>query len=416
MKNKQSNQPYAVFQVPEFVPFIGGRFFLTIAIQMQSVLVGWQVYALTKNVFALGMIGLTEAVPFIITSFFSGHVADSFDRRKIIRWATFLFMVATFTLFSFTFNNGAFLSRFGAGPIFVVIVFVGISRGFLSPAVPSLLTQIVPRSLYTNSATWNTTVWHIGAIVGPALAGIIYGFFGATVAYGLNFSFLFLSLFFFSFITFKPLPPKQALESLKKSLSVGIKFVFSNSILLGALSLDLFAVLFGGAVAMLPAIADTVLHVGPKELGILRAAPAIGAVLMALFLAYNPPLKNSGIKLLLSVVAFGIFTILFAFSTNFYLSLTFLMLIGAFDNVSVVIRHTILQLMTPDEMRGRVSSVNSIFIGSSNEIGAFESGFAARLLGLVPSIVFGGAMTLAVVALVAKIAPSLRKLNLNKFK
>lgn len=414
MEKEKSQNPYAVFMVPEFVPFIGGRFFLTIAIQMQSVIVGWQVYALTKNVFALGMIGLTEAIPFIITSFFSGHVADSFDRRKIIRWATSFFMLATLALFYFSLNDSAFLKAYGVSPIFGVIVSVGIARGFLSPAVPSLLTQIVPRHLYTNSATWNTTVWHIGAIAGPAMAGIIYGYFGGSVAYGINVLFLLLSIFFFSFISFRPLPAKQQHESLKQSLMVGIKFVFSQQIILGALSLDLFAVLFGGAVAMLPAIADTVLHVGPKELGILRAAPAAGAVLMALILAYHPPIKNSGKKLLLSVSAFGLFTILFALSTNFYLSLFLLLLTGAFDNVSVVIRHTILQLLTPNEMRGRVSSVNSIFIGSSNEIGAFESGIAARAMGLKPSIVFGGVMTLLVVALVAKVSPSLRKLSLNK--
>lgn len=408
--------PYAVFKVPEFGYFIAARFFLTIAIQMQSVIVGWQVYSITKNVFALGMIGLTEAIPFIITSFFSGHVADSFDRRKIIKWATLFFMLGTVALFSFTLDSVQIVALYGASPIFCIIVLVGISRGFLSPAVPSLLTQIVPRELYPNSAAWNTTVWHVGAIAGPAMAGVIYGFYGPSMAYGINVLFLFLALFFFSFITHRPLPAKEVGESLKQSLTVGIKFVFSNQIILGALSLDLFAVLFGGAVAMLPAIADRILHVGPEALGVLRAAPAAGAVIMALFLAYHPPLKNSGIKLLWSVVAFGICTLFFALSTNFYLSFFLLVLTGAFDNVSVIIRHTILQLMTPDQMRGRVSSVNSIFIGSSNEIGAFESGLAAQLLGLVPSIIFGGAMTIVIVALVAKLSPALKKLSLDTVK
>jgi MFS family permease len=408
--------PYAVFNVPEFGYFISARFFLTIAIQMQSVIVGWQVYSITKNVFALGMIGLTEAIPFIITSFFSGHVADSFDRRKIIRWATLFFMLGTLLLFSFTLESSTVIQNFGATPIFGIIVLVGVARGFLSPAVPSLLTQIVPRELYPNSAAWNTTIWHIGAIAGPAIAGILYGFFGPTMAYGINMLFLCIALFFFSLISFRPLPAKQIGETLKQSLTVGIKFVFSNQIILGALSLDLFAVLFGGAVAMLPAIADRILHVGPEALGMLRAAPAVGAVIMAFVMAYHPPLKNSGIKLLWGVGAFGICTILFALSSNFYLSFFLLLLTGAFDNVSVIIRHTILQLMTPDQMRGRVSSVNSIFIGSSNEIGAFESGLAAQLLGLVPSIVFGGIMTLLIVAVVAKVAPSLKNLSLEKVK
>ncbi len=413
-KKETKVSPYAAFQVPEFVPFLAARFFLTMAIQMQGVLVGWQVYALTKNVFALGMIGLTEAIPFIVTSVFSGHIADSFERRKIIRIASLFFMLATCALFLFSLNDEAILKKFGSSPIFIIIIIVGITRGFLSPAVPSLLTQIVPRNLYGNSATWNTTVWHIGAIAGPALAGILFGYFGPTVSYGVNVGFLVISLFFFSLLSSRPLPMKQTKEPIRESLTVGVKFVFKHPIILGALSLDLFAVLFGGAVAMLPAIADQVLHVGAKELGILRAAPAMGAVIMAMVLAYFPPIKNSGKKLLLAVVAFGVFTILFALSTNFYLSLILLMLTGAFDNVSVVIRHTILQLLTPDEMRGRVSSVNSIFIGSSNEIGAFESGLAASLLGLIPSVFFGGIMTILVVILVSKLSPGLRNFQLNK--
>ena len=222
-----------------------------------------------------------------------------------------------------------------------------------------------------------------------------------------------ISVIFFFFISSKPIPKKEKKESLFESLSVGIKFVFSNQLILGALTLDLFAVLFGGAVSMLPAYADKILHVGSEQLGLLRAAPAFGAVIMALIIAYKPPTKNAGRSLLISVGAFGIATVLFGISTNFYLSLFFLFLTGAFDNVSVVIRHTILQLSTPDEMRGRVSAVNSIFIGSSNEIGSFESGVAARAMGLKPSIVFGGIMTILIVALTAKIAPKLRGLNLK---
>ncbi|MEN9441671.1 MAG: hypothetical protein RLZ33_1748, partial [Bacteroidota bacterium] len=217
----------------------------------------------------------------------------------------------------------------------------------------------------------------------------------------------------FLFIASKPIPVKEKSESLFESLSAGIKFVFKNQLILGALSLDLFAVLFGGAVALLPAFADKVLHAGAVELGFLRAAPAVGAVLMALIIAYKPPTKNAGRNLFLSVGAFGLATILFGLSTNFYLALFFLFLTGAFDNVSVVIRHTILQLSTPDNMRGRVSAVNGIFIGSSNEIGAFESGAAARALGLRPSIVFGGIMTVLVVLATAKLAPKLRKLNID---
>jgi MFS family permease len=274
------------------------------------------------------------------------------------------------------------------------------------------MSQIIPRSVYANAATWNSTVWHIASVVGPSLAGILIAINYST-AYMVDISFLIMSFVAFLFIKSKPLPVKQKTESLFESLSAGIKFVFKNQLILGALTLDLFAVLFGGAVALLPAFADEVLHAGAVELGFLRAAPAIGAVIMALIIAYKPPTKNAGRNLFLSVGAFGFATICFGLSTNFYVALFFLFLTGAFDNVSVVIRHTILQLSTPDNMRGRVSAVNGIFIGSSNEIGAFESGITARAFGVKPSIVLGGILTILVVVVTARLTPKLRKLNID---
>jgi MFS family permease len=294
-----------------------------------------------------------------------------------------------------------------------VIGLTGIIRGFLSPAFPSFMSQLVPREIYVNSSTWNSTVWHVASIIGPVMAGFI-GAFSFSAAYALNFILIFISLISIFFIASKPLPVKEKKESLFQSLSAGLHFVFKNQIILGALSLDLFAVLFGGAVAMLPAFAKEVLVVGPIQFGFLRAAPACGAVVMALLIAYRPPAQNAGRSLFLCVAAFGLCIIGFALSTNFYLSLFFLFLTGAFDNVSVVIRHTILQLATPDHMRGRVSAVNSIFIGSSNEIGEAESGLAAHTFGLRNSVVFGGIMTLLVVGVTAKIAPKLRKLDLTR--
>jgi MFS family permease len=274
------------------------------------------------------------------------------------------------------------------------------------------MSQIVPRELYANSSTWNSTVWHVASVIGPTFAGFICSI-SFSVALELDLIFILIAIVSVFFIKSHPLPPKQKKESLKESLSAGVKFVFGHQIILGALSLDLFAVLFGGAVAMLPAYADKILHVGSVEFGFLRAAPAFGAVIMALVIAYKPPIRNAGRNLFLSVTAFGIATILFGISTNFYFSLFFLFLTGAFDNVSVVIRHTILQLYTPDEMRGRVAAVNSIFIGSSNEIGAFESGVAASAMGLKASVLFGGIMTILVVFTTSKIAPKLRKLNIK---
>jgi MFS family permease len=410
--SSKKHDPFAVLRYKEFNYFLANRFFLTLGIQMQSVIVGWQVYALTKDVFALGMIGLTEALPFIAVSLFSGHVADTFNRKYIILFFSFLFIIVTSFLLYFSFDSTGVLKQFGTFPIFISIAFIGIIRGFISAAYPSFMSQIIPRSVYANAATWNSTVWHIASVVGPSLAGILIAVNYST-AYMVDISFLILAFIAFLFIKSKPLPVKEKTESLFESLSAGIKFVFKNQLILGALTLDLFAVLFGGAVALLPAFADEVLHAGAVELGFLRAAPAIGAVIMALIIAYKPPTKNAGRNLFLSVGAFGLATICFGLSTNFYVALFFLFLTGAFDNVSVVIRHTILQLSTPDNMRGRVSAVNGIFIGSSNEIGAFESGITARAFGVKPSIVLGGILTILVVIVTARLTPKLRKLNID---
>jgi len=406
------HDPYAALKVKEFLFFLNTRLFMTLAIQMQSVIVGWQVYQITKDVLDLGLIGLAEAIPFIAISLVSGHIADTYNRKYIIILFSTLLLLCTVALFYFTLDTNTVLNKYGAAPIFFVVSCIGMVRGFLSPAFPSFMSQLVDRSLYVNTATWNSTVWHVGSIVGPAIAGFICAISFST-AYAVNMIFLCIAIFSFFFIKSKPLPIKESKETIFESLSAGIKFVFKNQVILGALSLDLFAVLFGGAVALLPAFADKILFVGSIELGFLRASPALGAVVMAIIIAYKPPTKNAGKNLLWAVAAFGLATIGFALSANYYLSLFFLFLTGAFDNVSVVIRHTILQLSTPNEMRGRVAAVNSIFIGSSNEIGAFESGVTGRLMGLANSVVFGGVMTLVVVAITSKTAKKLRKLDLR---
>ncbi len=411
MKEK-SHDPFAVLRLKEYKFYLANRFLLTMGITMQSVIVGWQVYDITKDVFALGMIGLSEAIPFIAISIFSGHIADTFNRKKIILWFTFLFILVTGALLYLSTDASYFIQRYGTLPIFSMIVLVGVIRGFLSAAFPSILSQIVPRELYGNAATWNSTVWHGASILGPSVAGLLIAV-GYTTAYTVDITFISLSFLAFLFIASKPVPPREKSETLYESLTSGIKFVFKNQVVLGALSLDLFAVLFGGAVALLPAFAEEILHAGAVELGFLRAAPAIGAVVMAFIIAYKPPTKNAGRNLFLSVGAFGISTILFGLSENIWMAFFFLFLTGAFDNVSVVIRHTVLQLATPDNMRGRVSAVNGIFIGSSNEIGAFESGATARAFGLKPSIIVGGILTVLVVAVTARLAPKLRQLNIK---
>ena len=410
------NDAYAVWRIGTFRKFITGRFFLTFAVQMQSVIVGWQVYDLTHDPFSLGLIGLSEAVPFMIVALFAGHIADLFSRKLIIAITATVYLLSAIILLymSYTMNYWYFVA--GVLPLYSVIAITGLARAFFYPAQSAYMAQIVPRNLYANSSTWNSTVWHIAAVSGPAAGGLIYGFAGIHAAFICVVFFSSISLLFFFTSKSVPLPARNAEEGIFTSLSTGIKFVFGNQVLLGALALDMFGVLFGGAVALLPVFASEILHAGPQGLGFLRAAPALGAVLMAMILAYYPPVRRSGIKLLWAIGGFGVCIIFFALSGNFWLSFALLALSGMFDNVSVIIRGTILQMYTPDEMRGRVASVNSLFVGSSNELGSFESGLAARIMGLVPSVVFGGGMTVLIVLATAGFAPKLRKMEIKGMK
>ncbi|MEI7897235.1 MAG: MFS transporter [bacterium] len=405
---------YAVLKVGDFRLFLTFRFFTTIAFQMQGLIVGWQMYELTRDPLALGLIGLAEALPNIATALFAGHVADKYNRKRIIIWFTLLFLVGTVLLFLFSIRSIGIVAAFGVFPIYLVVMISGISRSFLYPSIIAMMSQIIPRHLYTNASTWSSTMWHVAAITGPALGGLIYGFLGVRVAYMTVLFFLLLALLLLGFVKNHPLPRFVAGESLYHRLSSGLRFVFNNQVLLGAMSLDMFAVLFGGAVAMLPVFAAEVLKVGPQGLGFLRAAPMLGAVAMSLVMAHRPPMIHAGRYLMIGVGGFGLSIICFALSHNFYLSLGLLMLSGMFDNISVIIRATAMQLLTPDEMRGRVASVNAIFIGSSNEIGSFESGVAAKLMGLIPSVIFGGIMTLGIVGFTSKFAPRLRRLNMRE--
>jgi MFS family permease len=407
-----------IFKIKQFRYFILARFFLTLGIQLQMSTINLQVYyEFTKEEFVLGMIGLAEAVPFIITSFFSGHYADLLNRKKIILTGIFMLLLGAIALYV---NSAPFITvlrSFGLPALFVIVFAFGVVRSFLSASVQPFMTSFIPRNLYTQSSTWNSTAWHIGAILGPVLSGLIYAYKGelhADWCYILNIVLYVLAFGFIAITSYEQTFTPENTESIVQSMKVGLNFVFKNKMVLSALSLDLFAVLFGGAMALIPAFTDKVLHLGPEAYGLLRTSPAIGAVIMALIMSVWPPGKKAGVALLWSVVAFGIFTIAFSYSTNYWLAFAFLALTGAFDNISVVIRHSILQLLTPDNMRGRVSAVNSIFIGSSNEIGAFESGLACKLMGLIPSIAFGGAMTILVVFGVHKSNPALKELDLTK--
>lgn len=406
-------QAYNVLKIPDFRKFIAGRFFVIVSIQMVSVIVGWQIYELTKDPLSLGFIGLAEALAYFSAALFGGHFADTHDRQRTMAATSGLLTICVAALLGLSWCCGSLLSR-TALPIYGVIAVMGLMRAFLGPATMALSAQIVPRELYARMSAYNSLTFQIGAVGGPAAAGLIYGFFGVRAAYGAALVMSIIGSVSVAMIRSYGVPKSNAGEPVMTSLAAGVKFVFKSPIVLPAMSLDMFAVLFGGATAMLPMVADTILQVGPKGLGFLRAAPAAGASVMALVLAHRPPLHNAGKKLLWVVAGFGACMMVFALSCNFWLSLAALALSGAVDNISVVIRQTIVQLFTPDEMRGRVAAVNGVFIGSSNEIGAFESGVAAKLLGLVPSLVFNSAMTFVTAGVVAATAPKLRRLDLSK--
>ena len=404
---------YTVLRISDFRNFLLGRFFGVVGTHIQAVIVGWQIYELTSDPLSLGLIGLAEVIPATFVALFAGHLADKIIRRTIVLYTFFMLFLCSLSLLILSLGILQNLAN-QTYPFYIIIFISGIARGFLGASMSSLMAQLVPRELYHSSSAWNSSGWQIASVSGPFLGGFLYHINGPVLAYTLDVGLMFLAVFFFFIVKPKPIPDRKNSETLVESLSVGFKFVFKNNIVLSALSLDMFAVLFGGAVALLPIFASDILMVGPEGLGILRAAPSVGAAVMALFLAHFPPKENAGKSLLLSVFGFGITIICFAYSTNFYLSLFFLFLSGVFDSVSVIVRSTIIQLFTPDEMRGRVAAVNSIFIGSSNELGAFESGVSAKFMGTIPSVVFGGCMTLLVVGFTTYFSPPLRKLNFRE--
>lgn len=395
----KENDAYAALRFPEFRSYLLMRFFLTFGYQIQAVVIGWYVYHLTKDPLSLGMIGLSEAIPAIGIALYGGYVADKSEKTKLLKFIIGGMFACSAVLYLITLPGlaGALITGHIVGIIYVMIFCIGICRGFMGPATFSLMTLVVPRKYYPNSSTWNSTGYQVASIVGPAAGGLVYAYAGVSVTFLLILGFMAISFCCLLFIKRRPanFVPK---ENIFESLSAGIKFVFGNRMMLGAMSLDMFSVFFGGAVALIPVIASDVLHVGAEEFGMMRAAPAIGAVLTMLIMTRFSPMGKPWRNLLIAVTGFGISIICYGLSTSFYLTLIFLFFEGAFDSVSVVIRSTIMQLLTPDDMRGRVSAVNSMFLGSSNEIGAFESGLTARLMGTVPAVVFGGAMTLVIVS------------------
>ena len=399
---------YASLRHLPFRLFVASIFTMELASHMRAVVVGWQIYAATHDPLALGLIGLAEVLPFFAVVLFAGHLADTANRKHICIVALTVLCGCALALFLLVAPDP---SRQPVMPIYAVIAVSGVARSFLSPARTAMAAELVPREDFENSAAWRSSAWQLAAVGGPAMGGLLYGFAGAHATYGLD-----LTLSLIALVTLMRVPYARHAASttttvLRDSLADGIRFVMSQPVILGALALDMFSVLFGGAVALLPVFANDILHVGAKGLGILQAAPAAGAVTMSFYIAHRPPMQRAGRDLLLAVAVFGACIIAFALSQSFALSLVVLAISGMADNVSVVIRSTLLQVFTPREMLGRVSAVNSIFIGSSNELGAFESGLAARLLGTVRSVIFGGVMTLGVVGVTAATVPRLRRLR-----
>jgi MFS family permease len=404
-QNTTHHDPYAALRSRDFRLLLTGRFITAFGNEMLTFAIAWELWLRTHDAFALGMVGLMQVIPVILLSLPAGHVADQYNRRRIVLIAELSLALCVLGLGWLSYTQGPLYW------IYALLLGIGIARAFNEPASSTLLPQTVPPELFPNAATWSNSSWQVASITGPALAGLLIGFFDSV-----TFIYLFDAFAALTFCVFLLWIKGRQLALAQKSatwtsLVEGFKFMRDTKVILAAITLDMFAVLFGGAVALLPIYATDILKVGAQGMGLLRAAPSIGALLMAFLLAHLPPMKNAGRTLLLAVIGFGLATIVFGLSTSFLLSLMMLGLIGAFDNISVVIRGTLLLTQTPDALRGRIAAVNSIFIGISNELGSFESGLAAALLGPILAVTAGGIGTILVVLIVARAWPEMGRLK-----
>ncbi|MGI9138532.1 MAG: MFS transporter [Sediminibacterium sp.] len=410
---KQLNDPLGALRIHEFRNLMIGRFLFIMGLRMMGTLVGWWIYELTNAPFAIGLIGLAEVIPAVSLALYAGHVIDKSEKRKLLlRGVTLYWCCALILLFlSLDISALKFSSLQIAIGIYFIVFCTGIIRSFTGPSFGTIIGAVVPKNLLQNATTWSQGIWLSASVLGHAIVGFIIAGFGHTGSLIVVVSLVGIGYFFIAMIKSKPphvdLVDQKTLESVKE----GLRFVFNSKEVLGALSLDLFAVLFGGAVAMIPVFAKDILKVGPIGFGWLNAASDIGAIIIILIITVFPANRGQGKKLLLAVAGFGVCIIVFALSKIFWLSFIMLLLSGILDGFSMIVRGTIVQLKTPDHMRGRVMSVNSMFINSSNELGQFESGVAAKALGVIPSVIFGGAMTLFVVGVTWLKAPSLKKME-----
>lgn len=403
---KAARPDFSLLSDKNFLCFIGARTSMVLGFQIVGTIAHWQVYAATRDSIYIGYLALTEVIPAICLSLIGGYWADSFNRRRIALIGSFITFVSVTVLLLFAGSR----ELKSILPLFVAVGIIGVGRGIIAPASSALLGEIVNKEYYGRAAVFNSIGWHIGLITGPAMGGLLYEKFSPLLCYQIALGLTIASVVFL-YAIYAPLRPQNRREKLSHAVREGLRFVFRTKIILGAISLDMFAVLFGGAIALLPAFSDQIYLTGASGLGYLRAAPATGAALMGIFLIFVPIRAHAGKVLLSAVAAFGLAMIAFGLNKDFHVAIAILAVSGAVDNISVVMRSTIMQTHTPDQMRGRVAAVNSIFIASSNEIGAFESGLTAKFMGLVPSVVFGGSMTILVVLMIAFSIPSLRNLS-----
>jgi len=395
---------------PNFRRLLAYRTATTLSYQIVAVTVGWQIYEITRDPWMLGLVGLAEVLPYFCVAPFAGHLVDHLPRRRVGIWTSLGLALTPLLLIAITLS---WRPAHGAWPIYAAIMLTGAVRAFLMPTYNAIFANVLPRHHYVRGASLGSIVLQSGMVIGPAIGGFVVGFRGVEAAYGLAVLVALLATTAMARLHFTQPPPTRFTPVLR-SIGEGARFVFGHQLLLAALALDMFAVMFGGAISLAPAFIREILDYGPEGLGILRGAPALGAVATGLWLARSPLKQGEGRVLLYAVAGFGLCMIGFGLSTFFWLSAFFLLLSGICDGVSVVLRSTIMQLSTPDAMRGRVASINGLFIGSSNEIGAFYAGSMARLLGLVPAVVLGGFVTTGVVATTAWRAPKLRRLNLKE--
>lgn len=405
MSNLERHDPYAPLRYRDYRLLLIGRFISSFANEMLTFAIGWELWLRTHSAFALGMVGLVQVVPVILLSLPAGHVADQYNRRRIVIITELALAVCVLGLAWLSYTQGPLAL------IYVCLLGIGIARAFNDPASSTLVPETIPPELFSRAMTWGSGVWHFASIGGPALAGLLVGFFNTV-----TFIYLFDALAAVTYCILIAFIKGRQLALAEKSATLdsvreGLRFMRRTRVILAAITLDMFAVLFGGAVALLPIYATDILKVGAQGLGIMRAAPSVGALIMAFILAYLPPMKNAGRTLFLAVGGFGVATIIFGLSTWFWLSVLILAVLGGLDNISVVIRGTLLLTQTPDEMRGRVSAVNSIFIGVSNELGGFESGSVAALFGPIIAVVSGGIGTILVVLVVARFWPEMGQLK-----